>query len=117
MAKPTAKDQNEEQPEQYEVLDVLRDSFYSVGNRTKRDRYREFRNVFMATDEGKRVLYEILRMARLSADLVDSYPSPVDEKRILVWEGRRNLANDILKVLHREPVEEKPTQTTNRPRR
>lgn len=111
MAKPTAKlkeEEEEELPEEQDFLTILKSSFYTTGNRTKLDRYREFRLVFLGSDEGKRVLYEILGMAKLQARLVEPHPAPVDEKRLLLREGARQLAADIIDVIHKEPNTEKP---------
>jgi len=114
MAIPTAKSKKEELPEEQDFLTILKSSYYSVGDRTKLDRYREFRNIFLGSDEGKRVLYEILGMAKLQARLVEPYPAPVDEKRLLLREGARQLAADIIDVIHKEPSTDKPVVQNRR---
>jgi hypothetical protein len=108
------EDKKDVLPEQYELLEILKTSFYSVGGRTKQDRYVEFNNVFMGSDEGKRVLYEILGLAKLSARLVPPAPAPVDKDRMLIREGARQLAADILDVLTNPHNEVKPTKTNRK---
>ncbi len=108
------KKKKEEVPEQYQMLDILKTSFYDVAGRTKLDRYKEFNNVFMGSDEGKRVLYEILGMAKLSSRLAPPAPHPIDKDRMLIHEGGRQLAADILDVISREPNMEKPERTNRK---
>lgn len=108
------KKKKEELPEQYELLEVLKTSFYSVEGRDKHDRYKEFNLVFMDTDEGKRVLYEILAMAKLSSSIITPFPQEIDTNRMLVLEGKRQLAMDILGVLSKEPNTEKPKEANKR---
>ncbi len=104
----------EEGKTHYDFVDHLKSSFYDVGGRTKLDRHKEFVNVFMATDEGKRVLYEILGMAKLSARLVPPFPAPIDKDRLLVLEGARQLAADIIDVITITPELNRPTQTNSK---
>ncbi len=116
MVKPAAKpeEEEEEMPEEQAFLTILKSSYYGIGNRTKLDRYREFRHIFLGSNEGKRVLSEILGMAKLSARLAQPYPAPVDEKRLLIQEGARQLAADILDVIHKEPSMDKPVVQNRR---
>lgn len=95
--------------EESELLDTLKVATATDGKRNKLDQYREFRHLFLGTDVGKRVLYDILAMAKLSARMVSPFPADVDTKRMLVLEGARQLACDILDMLHKEPNMEKPT--------
>lgn len=114
MAKPTAKTKGKK--EKKEFLDDLVHSFSGVDNRTKLDRYREFQKVFLGSEEGKRVLHDILGFAKLSAPIAPPFPEPVDEKRMMILEGGRELAIKILEVLHKEPITDRPTQTKRRPK-
>lgn len=102
--------EEEEMPDEHKLLEILEASFYNVSGRNKQDRYAEFNRVFMGSDEGKRVLYEILGLAKLSARLVPPFPAPVDKDRMLIREGARQLAADILDVLKNPHTEEKPTR-------
>lgn len=111
QVKPKRKTKKDKLPEDQQLIEDLRFSFYNISNRTKLDRYKEFRKVFMGSDEGKRVLSEILGMAKLSGRLVAPFPTEVDEKRMLILEGGRQLAADIIDVITKEPNMDKPTQT------
>jgi len=110
--KPRKK--KEELPEDQKLIEDLRFSFYNISDRTKLDRYREFRKVFMETGEGKRVLSEILGMAKLSGRTVAPFPAEVDVERMLIREGARQLAADIIDVITQEPNMDKPTKTQGR---
>ena len=110
QVKPKTK--KDELPEAQQLIEDLQFSFYNISNRTKVDRYQEFRKVFMGSDEGKRVLYEILGMAKLSGRLVAPFPAEVDTKRMLLKEGARQLAADIIDVMTKEPNMDKPTSQT-----
>ena len=114
--KPTRKPRvkKDKLPEDQQLIEDLRFSFYNISGRTKLVRYQEFRKVLLNTDEGKRVLAEILGMAKLSGRLVAPFPAEVDTKRMLLLEGARQLAADIIDVLTKEPNIDKPTHTQNR---
>ena len=101
-------------PEDQEFIEVLKASFYTTDERTKLDRYREFRSVFLGSDEGKRVLYEIMALAKLSAPLVEPYPAPIDVERMLIREGGRQLVLNIIRTISKEPNMDRPTKTVNR---
>jgi hypothetical protein len=106
MAKPTASPS---------FMDELAHAFSGVENRTKVDRYRDFQKVFMGSDEGKRVLHDILGFAKLSAPIAPPFPETIDIHRMLVLEGGRELAIQILSTLHTQHSnEERPTQTNRR---
>jgi hypothetical protein len=97
-------------------MESLAHSFAGVQNRTKVDRYRDFQRVFLGSDEGKRVLHDILGFAKLSAPIAPPFPEKVDTDRMLILEGGRELAIQILNTLHTQHSnEERPTQTNRRP--
>jgi len=80
------------------------------GNYAPIDRYRDFRGVFMSTDQGRRVLHEILgwgNMFRSSAHRAD-----FDVNRAFYYEGERNVALRLLATLNAEPTQP-PAQTTS----
>lgn len=75
------------------------------------DRYREFRQVFLGSEAGKRVLYDILAAGRIYRPTTvrgDPYATHTNE-------GRRELALDILTIIHREPRAERPQAGRNKP--
>lgn len=113
MAKPTATPKEKNQKELLETLD---NSFKTIDGRNKLDRYRDFRAVFLGTDEGKRVLHDILGFAKLSAPIVPPFPEPIDTNRMMVLEGGRGLAVKIIETVLKEPNMEKPVIQKRRPR-
>jgi len=112
MAKPTAKSKKMNQRELIETLD---NSFHTIDGRTKLDRYRDFRKVFLGSDEGKRVLHDILGLAKLSAPIAPPFPEKIDTNRMMVLEGGRELAVKIIEVVLKEPNMEKPVIQKRRP--
>ncbi len=73
------------------------------------DRYKDFRLVFLETDEGRRVLKQILTWGRL----LRSFPmkSPNDPYLDAKLEGGRNLALRIFNTMLAEPKEQPKSQT------
>jgi hypothetical protein len=74
------------------------DSSRSSG-RKPMDRYREFRAVFLATDQGKRVLLDILTMCHFRRSSVVKG----DPHHTYFKEGERNAALMILDLISVEP--------------
>ena len=107
MATPTAKP---------DLLETLENSFHSIEGRTLLDRYRDFRAVFFGSDEGKRVLHDILGLAKLSAPIAPPFPEQIDPNRMMILEGGRELAIKIIEIVLKEPNMEKPVQQKRRPR-
>lgn len=76
------------------------------------DRYLTFRSVFMSSDEGRRVLFEILSWCHVfksSAMLANLNP-----KKTLFHEGERNIALKLQAVLRYEPTSTKPEEANRR---
>ena len=72
--------------------------------RLKVDRYRDFRQVFLNSEAGKRVLLDLMARGhyhKISAVL--NMPDPKPELRTYLLEGERNFILWVLDVLHREP--------------
>lgn len=79
-------------------------------NYTELERYKDFRQLFMGSDQGKRVLYQIIgwgHMFRPSASLAGHEPY-----RTMFHEGERNLTLRIFNAVHVEP-KEKPTRAVS----
>lgn len=74
------------------------------------DRYREFRQVFLATDAGRRVLYDIFAAGHMYRS---SYQRG-DPHHTTFQEGERNLALYIQQTLINEPAMEQPTTQVTR---
>ena len=100
--------------EHQELMNDLAKSFYISDGRTPLDRYRDFKAVFLGTDAGKRVLYEILAWGAVYRQLTPDH-GPVDTNRHFIEVGKRHLAIDILNITNQEPVvKEKPKSATRR---
>jgi len=78
---------------------------------TEMDRYRDFRAVFLGSDQGKRVLYEILGWGRMfqSSPLIGKF----ETNHTFFHEGERNLALRIFHVARVEPTERPAMQSKN----
>lgn len=77
------------------------------------DRYRDFRRVFLETDQGRRVLKQILSWGNLLR--VPPTPSPIDPYAVMRSEGGRNLALKIFAIMMVEPPARQKTQRTTQP--
>ena len=82
----------------------LRSSYGS--SYSKVDRYREFRRVFLETDEGKRVLYEILSWCGMFRPSTTNF----DTNETFFNEGERNVALKLMHVIATER-HARPTST------
>ena len=76
---------------------------------TDMDRYRDFRAVFLGSDQGKRVLYEILGWGRMfqSSPLIGKF----ETNHTFFHEGERNLALRIFTASRVEPTERPAMQS------
>ena len=98
-----------------ELLDWLA-TLPEVAGYTPKDKYSDFRKVFMGTIEGKRVLRHIMDLG-----MVFNQPrldSPVDPYMQLAIVGRRYLALKILETVNNEPTEKpakRPPTQVRRP--
>ena len=79
-----------------------------TGGRPALDRYREFREVFLSTDVGKRVLHDLLSWGHIwrSSIVRDS------AYMTFVKEGERNLALKLLTAIYIEPHVQPQKQRT-----
>ncbi len=76
------------------------------------DRYNDFRKVFLETEQGRRVLRQVLGWGHLLKSHLVRMPRPIDPYAILAAEGERNLALHIFSVMLVEPSERPDEQTT-----
>lgn len=72
------------------------------------ERYRDFRKVF-GTDEGKRVLREILSWGRMFRAPI--LGKPIDPYAMAVAFGERNMALKLMATIYTEPVDKPATQS------
>jgi hypothetical protein len=73
------------------------------GKYRPKDRYRDFRRVFLDSEQGRRVLYELLswgNMFRPSAPM-----ARFDPYETMFHDGERNVALKIMSTMHAEPRE------------
>lgn len=68
---------------------------------TEVDRYRDFRRVFLDSQEGRRVLAQIMGATHLYMPSFD--PENPDSKIIYVHEGERNIGLFVLSILNADP--------------
>ena len=84
-------------------LDLIAELPHSEGY-TPQDRYRDFRAVFMSTEQGQRVLREILAWGHVFKPSVQA-AGAIDPHRVTFAEGERNIALRLLTTINREPVD------------
>ncbi len=93
-----------------EYLDILADLSIPE-DYDEIDRYNDFRKVFLETDQGRRVLRQVLAWGHLlKSHLVRMHP--IDPNAVLSLEGERNLALRIFSVMLVEPPKRQGEQTT-----
>lgn len=83
----------------------------SRSNYTNEDRYRDFRQLFLSTEQGKRVLHELMSWGRVFKPTI---PRP-NEKEYMIWvnEGMRNFALKLMAALNAEPIDS-PKKTSSK---
>ena len=81
----------------------------ALGSYSDMDRYREFRSVFLETEQGRRVLHQILIWGHVWTTSMSEHPH-----EIFFAEGERNLSLRVLAALRMEPVEKPQTQNVKR---
>lgn len=84
---------------------------YRQGFEGRLDRYQDFRAVFLGSEQGRRVLHEILRQCGVNKAV--SPAGPVDPYQTHLKEGRRGAALTIMGIIHSEP-EPQPVQQTRK---
>lgn len=85
---------------------------YTGPEYTEMDRYRDFRELFLGSDRGKRVLWQLMgfgHMFRSTAALAAH-----DTNRAFFHEGERNVALRIFNTVHVEP-KAKPARANTKP--
>jgi hypothetical protein len=85
-----------------DMLDELA-ALPSTDGYSAKDRYHDFRRIFMGSDEGRRVMAEILSWGRLMQPW--GFSSPIDPYQMALREGQRNIALKLLDTVLREPPE------------
>lgn len=75
---------------------------------SKMDRYRDFRRVFLDSEEGKRVLHELFSWGNMFRPIAPM--SKFDPYETAFHDGERNIVLKLLAVMNAEPVN-RPTNT------
>jgi hypothetical protein len=79
---------------------------------TPMDRYRDFRQVFLGSDQGKRVLWELLGFSHL----MRHSHSPGDPYTTAFKCGEQNVGHRILFTLNSEPKEQPAKANSKQPK-
>lgn len=78
------------------------------------DRYRDYRKLFLDSDLGKKVLYDILSMGGMyKSSIKPKGGNPVDPLMVAFKEGERNFALRLLTIINTEP--RKPKNNRRKP--
>ena len=72
------------------------------GSYTPQEKFQDFRQMFSVSEQGKRVLYEILSHCHIYKSSVNG-PPPIDTNAVIFSEGERNVALWLLKIINNEP--------------
>jgi len=97
-------------------LDNLFDKFMRTTQyATDLDRYSDFKSLFLATEQGRRVFNEILGMGYMAHDPIKYNKAGVDVNATLIATGERKMALAIHRLTMIEPPPPPPkTQKTRR---
>lgn len=98
-----------DEPTPQAVFDEL--SKAPTGDYDPMDRYREFRAVFLSTEQGRRVLHELLRRCGVNRTSVRG--QPIDPHRVTFLEGERSIGLWLLGTIAVEPAQ-RPTQANSK---
>lgn len=95
--------------DEFDFLDQLP----ATDNYTPLDRYRDFRAVFLASEQGRRVLHEILGWGHMfRPSFVGG--GQVDPYRLAIREGERHMALRLLTTIKAEPRANMPTRANTK---
>jgi hypothetical protein len=92
----------EETPEDTATLLRMATSLPAARDYTPMDRYRDFRKVFLGSDDGQRVFRELLSWGHMFKPSANG--SPIDPLLMAIHEGERNYALRLLATVTREPI-------------
>ena len=73
-------------------------------------RYRDYRHVFLGSEEGRRVLHDLLRACRVNCVSVPM-AHPIDPMRVAFNDGMRNVGLAVMGTITKEPVGNQPAMT------
>lgn len=105
-----------EQPSGFEDIfaDLAKGFLTAKGSYGPEQRYQDFRQLFTGSDQGKRVLYQILSWGHMFGNVAAK--ASFDTNRTFFNNGENNLALKIFGTVQLEPSP-KPQQTTKQPQK
>ena len=74
---------------------------YTGKNYTPLDRFKDFRQLFLGSEQGRRVLWQILAWGHMFAS--STALAQHDSNKTFTLEGERNIALRIFAAIHQEP--------------
>lgn len=83
-----------------------------VGRYEPMDQYRDFRAVFLGSEQGRRVLHEIMQRGHYFGPLTPKTPE-IDPYALAMGEGARRLVLGITETMNKEPQAQRPARTNN----
>ena len=99
-------------PDPEAMFEELSLAYPGKGKYTDMDRYRDFRQLFMGSVQGKRVLHELYSWGHMFKTSIPGNKQP--DRMIWQNEGERNFALKLLAALNAEPSTEKPVKQKSR---
>lgn len=90
-----------------DLLDELQSLPTSEGY-SDRERYADFSRLFLGSDQGRRVLRELVARGRLFRP--KAHGSPIDTNKVMIEEGEQNYVRWLLYVIYNEPKQKPPKQ-------
>ncbi len=95
-------------PDHQDFLTELARSHPGRGMYDKIDRYRDFRRVFLDTEQGRRVLYELLTFCGMYKSAAPA--ANFDPYETMFLNGRQDIAFGLLGIINKEP-KDRPKST------
>lgn len=80
-----------------------------LGQYSPADCYRDFRQLFLSTDQGRRVLHEILSWGHMFRASVPAM-GDIDPYRVILHEGERRIILKLFSTIHVEPPAARQTR-------
>lgn len=91
-----------------ELLEQL-EALPLTDNYTKQDQYNDFRQLFLGSEQGKRVYREIVAWGGLMSNPIRG--DSIDRNKLLFAQGQRDIVVKLISAINIEP-KEKPTKAT-----
>jgi hypothetical protein len=104
------------EPSSFEDIfaDLAKGFLNSKGPYGPMERYQDFRQLFTGSDQGKRVLYQILSWGHMFGNVAAN--GQFDPNKVMFFAGENNLALKVFGTVHKEPKPQ-PNQTNKQPQK